>query len=113
MHLKMFTAGLELSGTGTSGVSNSDMAQNGACEAAGGVACMRPVGPVYCGSFLRRAEGVMDSTSQSAKWTPYEAKAASITYERRSEDLQLEQLRIRLQKKMREAEGLASTPTAA
>jgi hypothetical protein len=55
----------------------------------------------------------MDSTSRSSNWTPYEVKAASITYERRTEDIQLEQLRIRLQKKMREAEEQASAPTAA
>jgi hypothetical protein len=55
----------------------------------------------------------MDSTNQTTKWTPYEVKAASIIYERRSEDLQLEQLRIRLQKKMREAEDRASAPAAA
>lgn len=55
----------------------------------------------------------MDLTSPSAKWTPYEVKAALILYERRSEDLQLEQLRIRLQKKMREAEDRASAPNAA
>jgi hypothetical protein len=55
----------------------------------------------------------MHSTSQATKWTPYEVKAASITYERRSEDLQLEQLRIRLQKKMREAEDRESAPSAA
>jgi hypothetical protein len=55
----------------------------------------------------------MDLSSQSAKWMPYEVKAASILYERRSEDLQLEQLRIRLQKKMQEAEERAAAPTAA
>ncbi len=55
----------------------------------------------------------MDSTSQPSKWTPYEVKAASILYERRTEDLQLEQLWIRLHKKMREAESRASEPTAA
>ena len=55
----------------------------------------------------------MDSTSQPSKWTPYEVKAASILYERRTEDLQLEQLWIRLQKKIREAESRASEPTAA
>jgi hypothetical protein len=57
--------------------------------------------------------GSMDSTSPSTKWTPYEVKAASILYERRTEDLQLEQLWIRLQKKIREAESRASEPTAA
>jgi hypothetical protein len=55
----------------------------------------------------------MDSTSHSLEWTPYEVKAASITYERRTEDLQLEQLRIRLHKKMQEAEDKASRPAAA
>jgi hypothetical protein len=55
----------------------------------------------------------MHATSQATQWTPYEVKAASITYERRSEDLQLEQLRVRLQKKMREAEERESAPTAA
>ena len=55
----------------------------------------------------------MHSTSQTPKWTPYEVKAAAITYERRSEDLQLEQLRIRLQKKMGEAKVQESAPTAA
>jgi hypothetical protein len=59
------------------------------------------------------SEGFMHSTCQATKWTPYEVKAASITHERRSEDLQLEQLRVRLQKKMREAEQRESAPTAA
>lgn len=55
----------------------------------------------------------MDSISQPSKWTPYEVKAASILYERRAEDLQLEQLWIRLQKKIREAESRTSELTAA
>lgn len=55
----------------------------------------------------------MDSTSQYTKWTPYEVKAASILYERRSEDIQLEQLRIRLEKKMQQAENLTLEPSAA
>jgi hypothetical protein len=55
----------------------------------------------------------MDSIRQSGKWTPYEVTAASIIHERRSEDLQLAQLRIRLQKKMQEAEIRAAAPTAA
>jgi hypothetical protein len=46
-------------------------------------------------------------------WTPYEVKAALILQERRSEDLQLAQLRIRLQKKMQEAEMRACEQTAA
>ncbi len=55
----------------------------------------------------------MDSSSQASKWTPYEIKAASILYERRTEDLQLEQLRLRLEKKMREVEDREATITAA
>ncbi len=55
----------------------------------------------------------MDFSRQADAWTPYEVKAASILYERRTEDHQLEQLRIRLQKKMREAEDKTSAPTAA
>ena len=75
---------------------------------------MRPVRWVYWRSFPNHAGGFsMDSTSQPSKWTPYEVKAASILYERRTEDLQLEQLWIRLQKKIREAENRASEPTAA
>jgi hypothetical protein len=55
----------------------------------------------------------MDSTSRSSQWTPYEVKAASITYERRSEDVQLEHLRNRLEKKMREVEDQISAANAA
>ena len=58
-------------------------------------------------------EAFMDSASQSAKWTPHELKTASILYERRTEDLQLQQLRLRLQKKMREEADRASASTAA
>jgi hypothetical protein len=73
----------------------------------------RSLGGYTGGRFSIKAGGLMHSTSQDTKWTPYEVKAASIVYERRSEDLQLEQLRIRLQKKMREAEERESSPTAA
>jgi hypothetical protein len=55
----------------------------------------------------------MHSTSQVTKWTPYEVKAAAILFERRSEDLQLEQLKARLQKKMGEAEVQKPAPAAA
>lgn len=55
----------------------------------------------------------MDSIRPFIKWTPYEMKAASIVYERRTEDLQLEHLRIRLEKKMQAAADRASEPTAA
>jgi hypothetical protein len=55
----------------------------------------------------------MDSTSQSAKWTPHELRTASILYERRTEAQQLQQLRLRLQKKMREEADRAAASTAA
>ncbi len=55
----------------------------------------------------------MHSTSPTTKWTPYEVKAAAILFERRSEDLQLEQLRIRLEKKMGEAQTRETAPAAA
>jgi hypothetical protein len=55
----------------------------------------------------------MDSTSRFPQWTPYEVKAASLAYERRTEDLQLEQLKIRLQKKMRDEQDRESALTAA
>jgi hypothetical protein len=55
----------------------------------------------------------MDSTSQSAKWTSHELRTAAILYERRTEDLQLQQLRLRLQKKMREEADRTSASTAA
>jgi hypothetical protein len=80
---------------------------------AGSMPCLNHRSPVYSGALIKISGGFMDSTSQTAKWTPYEIKAASIVYERRSEDLQLQQLRIRLEKKMQEAENRASTPTAA
>jgi hypothetical protein len=55
----------------------------------------------------------MHSPSQVTRWTPYEVKPAAILFERRSEDLQLEQLRVRLQKKMAEAEVQKPAPAAA
>jgi hypothetical protein len=70
------------------------------------VGILSVVYPVMLGAFL-------DSTSQSAKLTPHELKTATILNERRTEDLQLQQLRLRLQKKMREAADRASASTAA
>ncbi len=55
----------------------------------------------------------MRSTTPSTKWTPYEVKAAAILFERRTEDLQLEQLRIRLEKKIGEAGTRETAPAAA
>jgi hypothetical protein len=40
----------------------------------------------------------------SDEWTPYEVEAASISYERRTEELKLERLQIRLHKKISESE---------
>ena len=55
----------------------------------------------------------MRSTAPITKWTPYEVKAAEVHFERRSENLQLEQLKIRLEKKIGEAEARESAPAAA
>jgi len=76
--------------------------------------CLNQIWPVYCRSFLQACWGAfMDSISQSTKWTPHELKTASILYERRTEDQQLQQLRLRLQKKMREEADRAAASTAA
>ena len=64
------------------------------------------VSPVIPGGF-------MNLISQGAKWTPHELKTASILHERRTEDVQLQQLRLRLQKKMQEEADRASASTAA
>jgi hypothetical protein len=65
-------------------------------------------------SVLQSCRGAfMDATSQSAKWTSHEIKTAAMLYERRTEDLQLQQLRLRLQKKMREEADRTSASTAA
>jgi hypothetical protein len=47
------------------------------------------------------------------EWSAYENKAASIIQERRSEEVQLEKLMIRLHDKIREAEGREHAETAA
>lgn len=41
--------------------------------------------------------------SRATIWSAYEARAASIVQERRSEELQLERLKLRLQGKMQNA----------
>jgi hypothetical protein len=76
-------------------------------------ACLTSVGRVYWRSFLHPNEVLMRSIAPTTKWTPYEVKAAAILFERRAEDLQLEQLRIRLEKKIGEAETRESAPAAA
>ncbi len=48
---------------------------------------------------------MMDRSDSRFEWSAYETKAASISQERRSEELQLERLRLRLRDKMREAAG--------
>lgn len=88
------------------------MGVSGERAGAGGRLVGRQTGG-YTGGRFSIQWGLMHSISQVTKWTPYEVTAASITYERRSEDLQLEQLRIRLQKKMRELEERESAPAAA
>jgi hypothetical protein len=55
----------------------------------------------------------MDRTSSSLEWIPYEVKAASISQERRVEDVQLEQLKIRLDNRMREIEDRKREQAAA
>jgi hypothetical protein len=44
-----------------------------------------------------------ERTDDRTQWLAYETKAASIHQERRSEELQLERLKLRLQDKMQEA----------
>ncbi len=46
---------------------------------------------------------MMDRTDSRVEWFAYETKAALIVHERRSEELQLERLKLRLQDKMQEA----------
>jgi len=46
-------------------------------------------------------------------WPTYESKAASIHQERRSEELQLERLRLRLQDMMQDVEARENALTAA
>ncbi len=47
---------------------------------------------------------MMDRTDIRTEWFAYETKAASIHQERRSEELQLERLKLRLHDKLQEAE---------
>lgn len=44
-----------------------------------------------------------ERTDNHIEWFAYETKAASLNQERRSEELQLEKLKLRLQRKMQEA----------
>jgi hypothetical protein len=56
---------------------------------------------------------MIDRTDNRIEWSAYENKAASITQERRSEEVQLERLMLRLNDKMREAEVREHAQTAA
>jgi hypothetical protein len=55
----------------------------------------------------------LERTDGRTAWSGYETKAASIIQERRSEELQLERLKIRLQRKIKEAAVRERTLTAA
>jgi hypothetical protein len=46
---------------------------------------------------------MMDRTDTRTEWFAYETKAATINQERRSEELQLERLKLRLHEKLQEA----------
>lgn len=56
---------------------------------------------------------MIDRMESRTEWSAYETKAASITQERRSEQVQLEKLMLRLNDKMREAAGREEAHTAA
>ena len=47
------------------------------------------------------------------QWFAYETRAAEINHERRSEELQLERLKLRLHNKMRDASATDGVRTAA
>ena len=55
----------------------------------------------------------MDRISTLFEWASYETKAAAISQERRAEESQLEQLKIRLYDKIRETEEREQGKTAA
>ena len=54
-----------------------------------------------------------ERTDNHTEWFAYETKAASINQERRSEELQLERLKLRLQGNMQEAVRRDRSLTAA
>jgi hypothetical protein len=56
---------------------------------------------------------MIDGTDTRVEWSTHETKAASITQERRSEELQLERLILRLHDKLRDAARQEPTQTAA
>jgi hypothetical protein len=55
----------------------------------------------------------MDRTDSRSEWSAYETIAATINHERRSEELQLERLKLRLHEKLQEAAVRERALTAA
>jgi polynucleotide 5'-kinase involved in rRNA processing len=55
----------------------------------------------------------MDRIDNRSEWLTFETKAKSINQERRSEEVQLEKLKLRLQDKMQQVELRDRAPTAA
>jgi hypothetical protein len=55
----------------------------------------------------------MDRKDSRSEWSAYETKAATITQERRSEEVQLERLKLRLHDKLQEAAQRDRALTAA
>jgi hypothetical protein len=55
----------------------------------------------------------MDHIENRSEWLAYETKAAIIAHERRSEEAQLEKLKVRLHEKIQEAAVRERTLTAA
>ena len=56
---------------------------------------------------------MMDRTESRSEWSAYETKAATINQERRSEEVQLERLKLRLHDKLQEAASRERTLSAA
>lgn len=56
---------------------------------------------------------MIDRMGSRSEWSAYEAKAALISQERRSEESQLQRLMLRLHDKLREADEREPAQTAA
>jgi hypothetical protein len=56
---------------------------------------------------------MIEVKDSSAEWSAYETRAAEVSLERRSEELQLEKLKLRLHDKMRDATAADGVLTAA
>ena len=55
----------------------------------------------------------MDRADKRSEWSAYETRAAAVHQERRSEELQLEKLKLRLNGKLQELAVRDRAPTAA